>query len=151
AATADGSCRLTGGEGHARRLRPAGAPVRAPNLPHMTNRDTAGKARSRNRDQVLASPAVVGSSSPLGLPRRSPAFGSLFLATAGSSSGTYRAAIALTVDVYDATNSGVWVAALLIANFLPIVVIGLLLGPIVDRLSRRRLMIVSDLARFGVF
>lgn len=91
------------------------------------------------------------SSSRLGLLRRSPAFGYLFLATAGSSFGTYLAAIALTVDVYDATNSGVWVAALLIANFLPIVVIGLLLGPVVDRLSRRRLMIASDLARLGVF
>ena len=87
----------------------------------------------------------------LGLLRRSPAFGYLFLATAGSSFGTYLAAIALTVDVYDETGSGVWVAALLIADFLPIVLIGLLLGPLVDRLSRRRLMILSDLARFGVF
>ena len=91
------------------------------------------------------------SSSRLGLFRRSPSFAYLFLATAGSSFGTYLAAIALTVDVYDETESGVWVAALLIADFLPIVLIGLLLGPLVDRLSRRRLMIVSDLARFGVF
>jgi MFS family permease len=93
----------------------------------------------------------VNGSSRLGLLRRSPAFGYLFLATAGSSFGTYLAAIALTVDVYDETGSGAWVAALLIADFLPIVLIGLLLGPLVDRLSRRRLMIVSDLARFGVF
>jgi MFS family permease len=100
---------------------------------------------------VLASPPVVNGSSRLGLLRRSPAFGYLFLATAGSSFGTYLAAIALTVDVYDETGSGAWVAALLIADFLPIVLIGLLLGPLVDRLSRRRLMIVSDLARFGVF
>jgi len=93
----------------------------------------------------------VESSSRLGLLRRSPSFGLLFLATAGSSFGTYLAAIVLTVDVYDRTKSGVWVAALLIADFLPIVLIGLLLGPLVDRLSRRRLMVVSDLARFGVF
>jgi len=93
----------------------------------------------------------VESSSRLGLFRRSPSFAYLFLATAGSSFGTYLAAIALTVDVYDETESGVWVAALLIADFLPIVLIGLLLGPLVDRLSRRRLMIVSDLVRFGVF
>ena len=89
--------------------------------------------------------------SRLGLLRRSPSFGLLFLATAGSSFGTYLAAIVLTVDIYDCTESGVWVAALLIADFLPIVLIGLLLGPLVDRLSRRWLMIVSDLARFGVF
>jgi len=90
-------------------------------------------------------------SSRLGLFRRSPSFGYLFLAIAGSSVGTYLAAIALTVDVYDETGSGVWVAALLIADFLPIVLIGLLLGPLVDRLSRRRLMILSDLVRLGVF
>ena len=87
----------------------------------------------------------------VGLLRRSPSFGLLFLATAGSSFGTYLAAIVLTVDVYDRTGSGVWVAALLIADFLPIVLIGLLLGPLVDRLSRRRLMVVSDLVRVGVF
>jgi len=100
---------------------------------------------------VLASRPVVESSSRLGLLRRSRSFGYLFLATAGSSVGTYLAAIALTVQVYDETKSGVWVAGLLIADFLPIVLIGLLLGPLVDRLSRRRLMIASDLVRFGVF
>lgn len=94
---------------------------------------------------------VVQSSRRLGLLRRSPSFGLLFLATAGSSFGTYLAAIALTVDVYDRTGSGEWVAALLIADFLPIVLIGLLLGPLVDRLSRRRLMIASDIVRLGVF
>jgi MFS family permease len=87
----------------------------------------------------------------LRLVRSSPAFGLLFLATAGSSFGTYLAAIALTVDVYDRTGSGEWVAALLIADFAPIVLIGLLAGPLVDRLSRRRLLVGSDIARFGVF
>ena len=74
---------------------------------------------------MLASLAVLKSSSRLGLLRRSPPFGYLFLATAGSSFGTYLAAVALTLQVYDATGSGTWVAALLIADFLPIVVIGL--------------------------
>ena len=100
---------------------------------------------------MLASPPVVESSSRLGLLRRSPSFGYLFLAIAGSSFGTYLAAVALTVSVYDATGSGTWVAGLLIADFLPIVLIGLALGPLVDRLSRRRLMIVSDLVRCAVF
>jgi MFS family permease len=100
---------------------------------------------------VLASQTVVESTSRLGLLRRSPSFGLLFFATAGSSIGTYVAAIALTLDVYARTSSGVWVAGLLVADFLPIVVIGLLLGPLLDRLSRRRLMIASDLVRFVVF
>lgn len=93
----------------------------------------------------------MGNSSRLSLLRRSPSFGLLLLATAGSSFGTYLAAVALTLHVEELTGSPVWVAALLIADFLPIVLIGLVLGPLVDRLSRRWLMIVSDLARFGVF
>ena len=117
----------------------------------MSPLDTPEKRRRENRGAVVASPPVVESSSRLGLLRRSPSFGYLFLATAGSSFGTYLAAVALTVSVYDATGSGTWIAALLIADFLPIVLIGLLLGPMVDRLSRRRLMIVSDLVRCGVF
>jgi MFS family permease len=43
------------------------------------------------------------------------------------------------------------VSALLIAEFLPTIVIGLFLAPLVDRLSRRRLLIVSDLVRAAVF
>ena len=100
---------------------------------------------------MVASSPDVESTSRLGLLRRSPSFGYLFLATAGSSFGTYLAAIALVLQIRDLTGSGVWVAALLIADFLPIVVIGFLLGPLVDRLSRRRLMIASDLVRCGVF
>jgi len=100
---------------------------------------------------VLASPPVVESSSRLGLLRRSPSFGNLFFATAGSSFGTYLAAVALVLQIKELTESGEWIAALLIADFLPIVLIGFLLGPLIDRLSRRRLMIVADLARFGVF
>ena len=100
---------------------------------------------------MLASAADLESSRRLGLLHRSPSFGLLFVATAGSSVGTYVAATALTLDIWERTHSGKWIAALLIADFLPIVVIGMLLGPLVDRLSRRRLMITSDLGRFGVF
>jgi MFS family permease len=82
---------------------------------------------------------------------RAPSFRRLFLATLGSGLGTWLAYVALTVDVFERTDSGSWVAALLIADFLPIVVVGFLLSPLVDRLSRRRLMIASDLVRFGVF
>ena len=65
--------------------------------------------------------------------------------------GSYLAALALSVHVYDETGSGRWLATLLIADFLPIVLIGLVLGPLVDRLSRRRLMIASDLVRAVTF
>lgn len=80
-----------------------------------------------------------------------PAFRQLFIATLASGVGTWLAVIALTVDVYDRTGSGRWVSALLIADFLPMIVIGLTLGPLVDRLPRRTLLIGADLARLAVF
>jgi MFS family permease len=75
----------------------------------------------------------------------------LFLATLGSSLGTLLATVALVVDVKDRTDSGPWVSALMIVEFLPAVAVGLLFGPFLDRFSRRGLMITSDLVRFGVF
>jgi MFS family permease len=75
----------------------------------------------------------------------------LFLSTLGSSLGTLLAAIALAIDVKDRTNSGLWVGAVLIVEFLPTIVIGLTLGPLLDRLERRSLMIGADLLRAAVF
>jgi MFS family permease len=83
--------------------------------------------------------------------QRFPSFGILFVAVFGSGLGTWLAFVALTVDVYDRTHSGPWVSALLIADFLPMIAIGLLFGPLLDRLSRRGLLVVADLVRFGVF
>lgn len=83
--------------------------------------------------------------------RTAPHFRLLFAATVESGIGTWLAVIALSVDIFDRTGSGKWVSALLIASFLPSVAVGLLLGPLVDRLSRRRLMIAADVARAVVF
>jgi MFS family permease len=82
---------------------------------------------------------------------RNSRFRLLFFATAASAVGNWLAVIALQVDVYDRTHSAWWVGELLIANILPAVFIGLLLGPLVDRLSRKWLMIASDLGRLTVF
>jgi MFS family permease len=87
----------------------------------------------------------------LELLHRARSFRLLFFATLGSGVGTWLAYVALTVDVFERTDSGSWVAALLVADFLPMVAVGFLLGPLVDRLSRKRLMIASDLVRFAVF
>jgi MFS family permease len=75
----------------------------------------------------------------------------LFLATLGSSLGTLLATVALVVDVKDRTDSGAWVSALMVAEFLPVVFVALFLGPLLDRMSRRWLMIVADLVRAVVF
>jgi MFS family permease len=75
----------------------------------------------------------------------------LFLSTLGSSFGTLLASLALAIDVKDRTNSGLWVGAVLIVEFLPTIVIGLTLGPLLDRLSRKSLMVWADLLRAAVF
>ena len=88
-------------------------------------------------------------------PLRLPAFRKLFLATLGSSVGTLMAAVALTLDVQERTkhspHTGLWVGAVLVVEFLPTVVVGLFLGPLLDRLQRRALMITADAIRVGVF
>ena len=78
--------------------------------------------------------------------REVQSFRLLALATVASAFGTWLAFVALTIDVYDRTGSAVWVSALLIADFLPAIVIGIAASSLVDRLPRRRLMIASDLA-----
>lgn len=87
----------------------------------------------------------------LGLLRRAGSFRLLFAATLGSGIGTWMATIALTVDVEARTNSTWWVSALFIVTYLPSVVVGLVAGPLVDRLSRKRLVISADLVRLLVF
>jgi MFS family permease len=88
-------------------------------------------------------------------PLRLEGFRNLFFATFGSSVGTLLAAVALAIDVKDRTasspHSGVWVGAVLIVEFLPTIFVGLLLGPLLDRLERRSLMIAADALRVGVF
>ena len=94
---------------------------------------------------------MTGFRRQLSLLGSAPGFRLLFLATLGSSLGTLLATVALVVDVKDRTDSGPWVSALMIVEFLPAVVVGLFLGPLLDRFSRRGLMVASDLVRFLVF
>lgn len=82
---------------------------------------------------------------------RARSFRLLFLAAFGSGLGTWLALVALTIDVFDRTGSAKWVSALLIVGFLPGIVNGLLLGPFLDRLPRKRLMLASDLANVAIF
>jgi MFS family permease len=86
-----------------------------------------------------------------GLLSREPSFRRLFLATIGSGAGTWLALVALEVDIFERTHSSAWIAALLIADLLPAFAIGVFAGPLIDRVSRRKLMVGADLVRFGVF
>lgn len=87
----------------------------------------------------------------LALLRRSGGFRLLFLAGLGSGLGTWMATIALTADVTARTESPWWVSLLFIVTFLPSIVVGLAAGPLIDRLSRKRLIVNADLVRFVVF
>jgi len=61
------------------------------------------------------------------------------------------ATIAVAQDVKNRTGSSWWVSAVFVATFLPSVAVGLTAGPLIDRLSRKRVVIGADLARLGVF
>lgn len=86
-----------------------------------------------------------------GMLRRAPSFRLLFIAGLESGLGTWMATVALTVEVTDKTHSPWWVSALFVVTFLPSVVVGLAAGPLIDRLSRKHLVVAADLVRLGVF
>src|SRR4029078_11860862 len=86
-----------------------------------------------------------------GLLSREPVFRRLFLATIGSGAGTWPELVALQIGIYERTHSSAWSAALLIADLLPAFAIGIFAGPLIDRLSRRKLMVGADLVRLRVF
>jgi MFS family permease len=75
----------------------------------------------------------------------------LFTATLGSAIGTYATTIALTSDIEARTDSTWWVALLFLVTFMPRIFVGLFIGPLIDRLSRKALIVGSDLVRLAVF
>jgi len=85
----------------------------------------------------------------LALLRRNPGFARLWYAQAVSLLGDWFSLIALSALVtrYGGENAGLAVSGLLLARFLPPLLIGPFAGVLVDRADRRRLLIVSDAAR----
>lgn len=75
----------------------------------------------------------------------------LLLARLVSSLGTWTAFFAVRIALYDQTESIAWVSILLFCELAPAVVLGLTVGPIVDRWPRQRMMIASDLGGVAVF
>ena len=78
-------------------------------------------------------------------------FRRFWLATAISVLGTWIAAVALAIRMFDVTGSPGWVSALLFAEFTPLVLIGFLFGDRLDRLPLRRALVASDLGSAAVF
>jgi MFS family permease len=80
-----------------------------------------------------------------------PAFRLFILGTLTSSLGTWLAFVALVIDVFDRTEDARWVSALLVVDFLPVILVGFLAAPLVDRFRRRHILIGADVARAIVF
>ncbi|MCL6450299.1 MAG: MFS transporter [Acetobacteraceae bacterium] len=79
---------------------------------------------------------------------RHGAFAAIWLANAVSVLGDWLHAMALTVLVYELTGSGLAVGLMLVSKVLPALFMGAVAGVIVDRWSRKWLMVASDVARF---
>lgn len=87
----------------------------------------------------------------IALLRRNPGYARLWLAQAISLLGDWFSLIAISTLVSRQTGgSGLAVSGLLLAQLLPIVVVGPFAGVLVDRLDRKKLLIISDFARAGL-
>jgi MFS family permease len=71
----------------------------------------------------------------------------LYIGQTISQLGDWFNAVAVYALLLDLTGSATAVAWMMIVQFLPVAVFGPLAGVIVDRVNRRRLMIVTDLLR----
>ena len=77
-------------------------------------------------------------------------FRQLYVGQTISQLGDWFNAVAVFALLLDLTGSATAVAWMMIVQFLPVAIIGPLAGVVVDRVNRRRLMIVTDLLRGGL-
>lgn len=88
--------------------------------------------------------------SPLRRALERPGFRRLFAAQTISRWGDTFSSVALVILVYRLTGSGVRVAGVVAFEIVPVVLLGFVAGAVVDRSSRRRVMIGADLGRAAV-
>jgi MFS family permease len=79
--------------------------------------------------------------------RENPAFRNLWCGQVVSELGDWLNTIAIYALILKLSNSGMAMAGAMMAKLLPIVMISPIAGVIVDRVSRKKLMIISDLLR----
>jgi MFS family permease len=68
-----------------------------------------------------------------------------------SALGTWTAFFAVRIAIYQQTGSAWWVSVLLFCELVPGVILGIAVGPLIDRWPRQRMMILSDLGGALVF
>ena len=76
--------------------------------------------------------------------RESAAFRRLWTGTTLSSIGSAMTSFAVMLQVYDVSHSSFAVGAIGVAQMVPTLVVGLLCGPVVDALDRRKLVLVTS-------
>jgi MFS family permease len=76
--------------------------------------------------------------------RTSPAFRRLWAGTTLSSVGGAMTAFAVMLQVYDLTHSSLAVGAIGVAQMVPTLTVGLLCGPVVDAMDRRKLVLITS-------
>jgi MFS family permease len=76
--------------------------------------------------------------------RESSAFRRLWIGTSVSSVGSAMTSFAVVLQTFDLTRSSVAVGAIGIAQFIPVLVLGLLGGSLADAVDRRRLVLVTS-------
>ncbi len=79
------------------------------------------------------------------------AYRNLLIARLISALGTWTAFFAVRIALYDQTNSAWWISILLFAELVPGVILGIAVGPLIDRWPRQRMMILSDLGGAACF
>lgn len=79
-----------------------------------------------------------------------PAFRRLFAAQTISRWGDTFNAVALVILVFRLTGSGLKVAGTVAFEIVPVLLLGFVAGAIVDRYSRRRIMVLADLMRAAI-
>jgi MFS family permease len=75
----------------------------------------------------------------------------LLLARLISALGTWTAFFAVRIAIYNQTGSVWWVSILLFCELVPSVILGVAIGPLIDRWPRQRMMIFSDLGGAATF
>jgi len=68
-----------------------------------------------------------------------------------SALGTWTAFFAIRIALLQQTHSAVWIMALFVSELTPGIILGLTLGPLIDRWPRQRMMILSDLGGVAAF
>src|SRR4029079_4969973 len=114
----------------------------------------SGSASRRQLPNAVGSSAMLGQLtaqfSIVGM-REHAGFRKLLLARLVSALGTWTAFCAVRIALYEQTGSAWWVSILLFCELVPGVILGIAVGPLINRWNRKRMMVFSDLGGAACF